>query len=260
VGQSHIAVVPAAGRAQRLPPSLRPKELIPIGTSHDANGVRPKLISEFLFDSLRVADVTDVYVIVAPDKQQIVEFYGSGARHGVRIAYVLQEVSRGMADAIDAAYPSTRDTTVLVGMPDTLFQPVDAFLQLKSFFDAGQADVALGVFPTETPSLLGPVMFDEAGRVFEVLEKPNPSPVANTWGIACWGPLFTEFLHAELAMWPLDTDEQPLGPIFHAAVDQGLRVRAMAFPTGTYIDVGTIEGLCTAQSAARQWSLDGLSR
>ena len=47
-----------------------------------------------------------------------------------------------------------------------------------------------GVFPVDNPEELGPVEMKE-DQVIRVLDKPNPSPVNNTWGIAAWSPKFT---------------------------------------------------------------------
>src|SRR5262249_11139644 len=137
---SDIGVVPAGGRATRLPGCPCSKELLPIG---------PKAVSEYLIDALVSAGVPRACVIIAPDKHDIVRFYGSGARHGIDLAYVCQEQATGMADAIDLAYPWLRDRTVFMGMPDTVFRPADAFARLREAYQRERADVALVVCPTD---------------------------------------------------------------------------------------------------------------
>ena len=248
----NIAIVPAAGEARRLPPGLRPKELLTVGEADGAGGRRPKAVSEYLFEALVAADVQRVCVVIAPEKRAVPEFYGSGAQHGVQITYISQQTPTGMAAAVNAAYAWIGNATVLMGMPDTIFRPVDAFSKLRLFFDREQADLVLGVFPTEEAGRLGPVLFDGWGAVSEVLEKPDACPVNNTWGIACWGAAFTEFLHSDLASWPRADGERHLGRVFHAAVEHGLRVRAVSFDDGMYIDVGTVTGLSAARRAVEQ--------
>jgi glucose-1-phosphate thymidylyltransferase len=244
-----IGIVPAAGRATRLPGCTGSKELLPIGETTTPNGRRPKAVSEYLVDALVAADVHRVCVVIAPDKHDILRYYGSGERHGVEIAYVCQETPTGMADAIDLAYPWIRDGTVFMGMPDTLFRPADAFAQLRPFYERERADLALVVCPTEEPTRLGPVMFDAAGRVREVMDKPAVAPHNNVWVVAMWGPAFTEFLHAQLAERPPSDGEVALGSIFQTGVERGLRVRALPFADGVYIDAGTMEGLQAARRA-----------
>ncbi len=243
-----IGIVPAAGKATRLPRAMCSKELLPIGEATGPDGRRPKAVSEYLFDALVAAGVHRVCVVIAPEKHDIVRFYGSGARHGVPIAYVCQEVPTGMADAINAAYPWIADATVLMGMPDTIVKPVDTLPKLRVFYEREHADLALAVAPTEEPGRLGPVSFDASGRVLEVLDKPDIPPHNKVWTVACWGATFTEFLHAYLAGRPPSQGEVALGSIFQVFVERGFRVRALPFDDGLYIDVGTMEGLRAAQS------------
>jgi glucose-1-phosphate thymidylyltransferase len=251
-----IAIVPAGGRALRLPLSLRPKELLPLNV-RPSNIQPPGVLSEYLFEALRVSGVKRVCVIVGPEKPEIARFYGCGERHGVEIEYVCQPVARGMADAIDAAYRIARDSTILVGMPDTIFQPIDAFGALRALVVDERVDVALAVFPTGEAHRLGPVLVDDRGIVHRVLDKPDIPPVANTWGLACWGPRFTELLHEHTRRWSCDIDagELALGMVFQRAVSTGMCVRAVSFPDGMYIDVGTPDGLC----AARRFFADRVS-
>jgi glucose-1-phosphate thymidylyltransferase len=263
VSRPVIGIVPAAGKATRLPRCMCSKELLPIGEATGLDGCRPKAVSEYLFDALVAADADRVCVVIAPEKHDILRFYGSGERHGVPIAYVCQEVPTGMADAIDAAYPWIGDATVLMGMPDTIFRPVDALAKLRVFYEQEHADLALAVAPTDEPGRLGPVLVDAGGRVLEVMDKPEAPPHNNVWVVACWGATFTEFLHSYLAARRPSHDvvsgfpstalgagsrtEVALGSIFQAFVERGSRVRALSFDDGFYIDAGTMEGLRAAQ-------------
>jgi glucose-1-phosphate thymidylyltransferase len=253
VAPVHIGIVPAAGRGTRLATTAT-KELLPVGTVADPlAGLRPRRVSEYVLESMTAAQVAQVILVISPGKQDVSRFYGAGDRHGVDITYCSQAHPTGMADAIDTAYPSTRNAIVLLGMPDTVFRPLDALAALRDFRERDDADLALGVFPTEEGGRLGPVRVDAGGVVVEVLDKPDCPPLSNTWGIACWGPAFTELLHAEAAAWPLSR-ELPLGAVFQSAVQHGFRVRALQFPGGAYFDVGTPGGLARARRAVAGWA------
>lgn len=251
-----IGIVPAAGRARRLAPCVCAKELLPIGETNGASGRRPKAVSEYLLDSMRAARVDRVLVVIAPEKHDIMRFYGSGGSHGVPIAYLCQEEPIGMASAIDIAYPWIGDATVLMGMPDTIVKPAESLAKLRALYEREGADLAVAVAPTDDPARLGPVTFDAAGRVLEILDKPEVPPHNRVWTCACWGASFTEFLHSYLAGrlarrsfsegGATSTSEVPLGSIFQAAVEDGMRVRALPFDDGIYIDIGTIDGLRAA--------------
>lgn len=242
-----IGIVPAAGKGTRLARSMCSKELLPVGEAASPAGHRPKAISEYLVDAMVGAGAGRVCMVIAPDKHDIVRFYGSGDAHGVPIAYVCQEVPTGMANAIDAAYPWLRGATVLMGMPDTIFTPADALAKLRMFYERERADLALAIFPTDEPDRLGPVQFDASGCVLEVMDKPEVAPHNKVWGVACWGSSLTDLLHDELSRRPPSQGELALGCLFQTAVERGLRVRALPFDDGIYVDAGTIEGLRAAQ-------------
>lgn len=247
--QSVIGIVPAAGRATRLNRCMCAKELLPVGEVERSDGRRLKAVSEYLIDAMVAAGADRVCIVISAEKHDIVRFYGSGRSTGVPIAYVCQDTPAGMADAIDGAYPWLRDATVMMGMPDTIVRPVDVLPKLRAFHDRQHADISLALTPTREPHRLGPVTCDSAGRVLEILDKPGTPPHNRVWTVACWEPRFTEFLHAHLAQRPPLSGEAVLGDVFQAAVDDGFCVRALWFPEGEYIDIGTLDGLRDAQRA-----------
>src|SRR5687767_6485169 len=90
-----IGIVPAAGRGTRLAGWAGSKELLPIGETLGPRGARPRAVSEHLIDAMKIARVDRICMVIAPDKQDLVRFYGSGDGHGVPIAYVCQDAPIG---------------------------------------------------------------------------------------------------------------------------------------------------------------------
>jgi glucose-1-phosphate thymidylyltransferase len=242
-----FGIVPAAGRATRLPNRAGSKELLPVGDVAHAGGRRLRAISEHLVDAMVDAGAERIYIVVAPDKRDIVEFYGRGERHGVAIEYVYQHDPTGMSDAIDLAFEPLRQATVLMGMPDTIVRPVSSLRMVRELLDRTGCDVALAVSPTDEPWRLGPVRVDAEGRVLEIMDKPPMAPHNRVWTVACWSPRFTGFLHRHLRQQPRVVAEAPLGLIMQAALEQDFAVRAMVFADGRYVDAGTIDGLAAAR-------------
>jgi glucose-1-phosphate thymidylyltransferase len=226
------------------------KELIPVGEVEGPAGARPKAISEYLIEAMVGAGAQRICMVIAPDKHDLVRFYGSGAAHRVPIGYICQESPTGMADAIDQAYPWLRDTTVLMGMPDTIVNPPDTLSRLRAFAERERADIALAIARTDEPGRLGPVLFEPDGVVIEIFDKPEVAPHDLVWTVACWSPAFTEYLHLHSSRRSSTADEAPLGLIFQAALQDGLRVRALPFAGGLYVDAGTMEGLRAARRLA----------
>jgi glucose-1-phosphate thymidylyltransferase len=248
--RSVIGVVPAAGRATRLNHCMCSKELLPVGEIDGLDGRRLKAVSEYLIDAMVGAGADRLCIVLNPDKHDIVKFYGSGRSSRVPIAYVCQDRSLGMADAIDSAYPWLRDATVLMGMPDTIVRPADALARLRALHDRERADISLAITPTREPHRLGPVTWEGNGRVVEILDKPETPPHNRVWTVACWEPRVTEYLHAHLRDSSTSSGEVALGDVFQAAVEDGFDVRALWLPDGEYIDIGTLDGLREAQRAA----------
>jgi glucose-1-phosphate thymidylyltransferase len=111
---------------------------------------------------------------------------------------------------------------------------------LVQTIEQDRLDLALGVFPTSIPEQLGPVCFDDEGRVYEVLDKPKNTELRNTWGMAVWSPAFGELLHDCVVR---NEHALVLSDTFDRAIKRGLRTRALWFETGSFIDVGTTKGL-----------------
>ncbi len=238
-------LLPAAGQGTRLAPFQSSKELLPVSfepVPELDGGIRPKIVSEYALESLVNADVRRCFVIIAPWKQELVTYFGSGGRYNMTIAYLYQEIARGVPPALDLAYPWVAEHNVVFTMPDTIFYPRNCLASLRQFFTETYADLALGVFPTDEAERFGPVL-SEGNSVVAVYDKCPEPPVQNTWGVAIWGPLFTSLLHSELDVQPEPDKEESLGSYFDLAVRAGLTVKALEFTEGSYLDVGTPQGL-----------------
>ena len=246
-----IALLPAAGRAARLGLTC-PKELLrlPLGLPGDApEETRP--ICEYALTVCAVAGAAQALVVVAPGKGELGETLGNGARLGLPLAYLVQPQPRGLPDVVRLAAPWLEGRPVLLALPDTIVTPVESLREVERERRVSGADLVLGVFGVDEPEHLGPVEVDDDGAVLRVLDKPARSPVRNSWGVASWSPRFTRFC----AEWAAARDGQPgepaLGHVFQAAVEQGLRVRAVRFEEHLLLDIGTPAGLSATWARLR---------
>jgi glucose-1-phosphate thymidylyltransferase len=237
-------VLPAAGLASRLHPFRYPKELLPVLYVPDEvhRRAQPILAAEYSLNAMRSARINRCLVVVAEWKTEIIRYLGDGSGLGIHLAYLHRATPKGLADAVDAAFDWLGNSHVLLALPDTIFYPFAAVAQVCKAAEEKGCDLVLGVFPTREPQQLGPVRFTADGSVLEVLDKPAQTDLYNTWGIAAWSPRFTEFLH-ECLRGQQGVAEQPLGHIFHRAVGANMRVRAVYFEGGEFIDVGRVEGI-----------------
>ena len=202
---------------------------------------------QFSLDLFRTAGVVHSYVVISNWKFEIIRIFGDGAQAGVSLSYILREVPRGLADAVDATSTWTADRSVCLVLPDVIIQPAGVLRQVCLDQLSSQADVVLGVFPKNTPEQFGPVSLLENGDVEAVFDKPKFSHLKNTWGVASWSPAFTTYLSDLLRR--TTEAELPLGRAFHNAIEDGLRVRAVQFAQGTFIDLGTPDAIASMVEA-----------
>ena len=248
-----IGLLPAGGKATRISPLPLSKELYPIGfRSLDGKShIRPKVVSHYLLEKMHLAGIEQAYFILKPGKWDIPGYFGDGSIFSIHLGYLIMGLPFGVPFTLDQAYPFVKNAIVALGFPDILFQPNDAYVKLLERLEASNADVVLGLFPTEQPQKAGMVDFDDSGKVRSIVEKPQVSNLRYMWGIAVWTPNFSEFLHNYLQEIQRDNNlsslpELPIGDVIQAAIAQGMNVEAEAFPQGTYLDIGTPDDLVRA--------------
>ena len=242
-----VGIIPAAGRAEGLLPLPIPKELFPIGyQDFEIDGVvhkRPKVISQYVVESMVAAGATRLVFVLGEGKHQIVEYYGGGTRFGVEIVYCYQERLTGMPGALAIARSLTDGQLVLFGMPDTIFEPAASYQELIRAHRERRCDLTLGLFPTQYPQKFGMVDFAEDGTIRRIVDKPAESDLAYMWGVAVWEDRFSDLLCAYVERHRGSERELLLGDVFSEAVASGLVVRAHPFREGAYRDIGTAEEL-----------------
>ena len=245
-----VGIVPAAGKGTRLAPFPCAKELFPIGFQpHTVRGIieqRPKVVSQYIIENMVEAGVNRILIIVGEGKQDVVEYYGDGSRFGCQIGYLFQERLDGMPSAINLAKPWIDDATVVFGMPDTIIRPTNAIKQLLEQHRDAEADLSLGLFPTDRPHKFGMVEIDNHCNVLSTIDKPQDSDLTHMWGTCCWSPAFTQLIDAFLRSQNVVQKETVLGDVFDEALKRKMRVKGYPCNTGRYIDIGTSDELNAA--------------
>lgn len=241
-----IGLIPAAGLATRLPNLPCSKEIYPIGTyTKFVEGQTieyPKPIILYLIERLKAAGVQKTFIITNKQKSDILTFLGDGNFINMQFSYLVQEENNGMPNALNLAFSWSKDSIFLFGMPDTIFFPENAFAALLDKFLETQADLTLGLFPTDKPSKFGMVKFDEQENLIRTIDKPQVTNLKYMWGIACWSNIFRTFMNTYIQDNPRK-DELVLGTVIQAAHDSGLHVNVLPFTGGEYFDIGTPEDL-----------------
>lgn len=162
-----VGVVPAAGRAERLP-SLK--------GSKEALIVRGRPLLEHLVERMRRAPCSELRVVTRPEKEDVIRLaVGLGAR-------VIERRPRTVAASILLGLDGlAAEDIALVGFPDTLWEPVDGYARLLRRLRP-PADVVLGLFEFAEPERSDVVEPAPAGVVRRVRSRPTRPSSNLVWG------------------------------------------------------------------------------
>jgi dTDP-glucose pyrophosphorylase len=226
-------IIPAAGNGTRIQPLAFSKELLPVGSRFDGATERPRAVSEYLIERMLQGGADKICFVISRWKFDILQYYG-GEIGNAAIAYMVQPEAKGLCDAIFRAVPFVDpEEPVLVGLPDTIWLPEDAFARLP------EDKLAFLTFPVSRPELFDAVVTDEAGRVREIQVKREGAESNWVWGAF---RMPGSVLHALHRLWRRRRErDEYIGTLVNAYLATG--GEAVAVPVGTaYVDVGTLGG------------------
>lgn len=226
-------IVPAAGVGSRIQPLAFSKELLPVGSRFDGATERPRAVSEYLVERMIVAGARQIAFVISPGKSDIISYYG-GAIGPAELCYVVQQEPAGLCDALFralAVIPESEE--VLVGLPDTVWFPVDGLTKLPN------GGLSFLCFPVERPELFDAVVADASGEVREIQVKKHGASSNWIWGAFKLTGALLRQLHA---LWlAREKKDAYVGTLVNAWLAQGGRARAI-FAGESYVDVGTLHG------------------
>lgn len=226
-------IIPAAGNGTRIQPLAFSKELLPVGSRFDGDTERPRAVSEYLIERMLQGGADKICFVISHWKFDILQYYG-GAIGNAAIAYMVQPEPKGLCDAIFRAVPFVDpEEPVLVGLPDTIWLPEDAFARLP------EDRLAFLTFPVSRPELFDAVVADGDGRVREIQVKREGAESNWVWGAF---RMPGTVLHALHGLWRRRRErDEYIGTLVNAYLAAG--GEAVAVPAGTaYVDVGTLGG------------------
>lgn len=220
-----IGVIPAAGYATRLQPLDCSKEMLPVAG-------RP--VIDYLVERMRAGGCAEIRIVTRPDKEDVIAYAREAGAKVVlgQPAHINESFAAGLAELAD-------DDIALLGFPDSLWEPLDGYLQLVRVVEAGN-DVALGLF--ETPGLVGTdfLELDESGTITHIAIKPTRPPSDWMWGAAA---------ARVRALRGIEQEEWPSGHM-NRLISEGKTPRGIRL-SSEYLDIGTPQSLQVL--AASRW-------
>ncbi len=212
-----VGVIPAAGYATRLQPLPCSKEMLPI------HG-RP--VMDHVIDRMHIAGCTQLRVVTRPEKEDVIA-------HAVELGatVVLAYPTTPSESFVAGMAGLAPDEIVLIGWPDTLWEPEDGYVPLVEAVEAGH-EIALGLFETPDLKRSDVLSFDDSGRITGIHIKPARPPSTWIWGCAA----------ARMrALTGLEREEWP-GSFFNSLCQNGINLYAVPL-SDAWLDIGTKEAL-----------------
>lgn len=159
-------IILAAGKGTRLYPMTRPvcKPLLP---------VYDKPLIYYSVSTLIEAGIREILVIVPPGEEHVFQaLLGDGSQWGVSIAYAVQLVPRGIADAMLVGAEFIGQDSVCLVLGDNIFYQEGFAAVLKQAVAHNHGATVFGYY-VEDPRPFGVVEFDGEGKALSIEEKPQ---------------------------------------------------------------------------------------
>ncbi len=236
-------IVPAAGIGSRIQPLAFSKELLPVGSRTENGNERPRAVSEYLVERMIKGGATKICFVVSPGKSDIFEYFG-GEIGPTTLCYTVQQTASGLCDAIFRALPFIDpNEVVMVGLPDTIWFPVDGFCALRD------DRLSFLVFPVDQPQFFDAVVADEQGHVQRIEVKQPRASSSWVWGAF---KMPGAVLHQLYELWRRrENRDEYIGTLVNAYLEEG--GEAFSVRAGeVYVDVGTLNGYREAMRVLAQ--------
>ncbi len=245
---AYVGLIPAAGTGSRLPDRKTAKEMLPAGPS--GAPVIGRLIQH-----MHAAGVSDITVVLRPQKRDLIEYLGDEKWHHIRFRLRFTQGTAGVPQTVALGLEGSKERNFVFGFPDILFRPKSVLPQMMKTLESGNADVVIGLFPAANPAKSDMVKTDEGGRVIDIEIKPVKTVLEQTWSLAVWRPAFTDYLSSLLQHDSVRVNrsadnphDQQMGQIFQLAMADGMTIKSTSFHNGASLDIGTPADFALAQS------------
>lgn len=165
--QEPVAVILAAGKGSRIYPlsASKPKPVLPVGN-------RPLLAHQLAL--VRSCGISNVFIVIGHRGYEVVSALGDGSEYGVRITYVEQPDTIGIAHALGTLEPAI-DAPFLLLLGDIYFV-TETLQPVVDDVVSGRVNATLVSKVEPDPAMVRrnfAILEDDRGLVRRVIEKPR---------------------------------------------------------------------------------------
>jgi dTDP-glucose pyrophosphorylase len=140
--------------------------------------VHGKPVLEHIIEGLRGAGLTNLLVVVGWRAQVVKDYFGDGAKLGVRIEYETQTVQDGTGRVVELARTFAGDDPFVLSYGDILVAP-ENYPRLCAAL--ANAEAVLTIKRSDDVSQGGAVFVNEKFELTDLREKPKPGEPTSPW-------------------------------------------------------------------------------
>jgi glucose-1-phosphate thymidylyltransferase len=198
-------------------------------------------MSQYALEDLREVGITDIAIVlgdIAPEK--VIEYYGDGAKFGVKVNYLRQAEPRGIAHAVGLAKDFVGDEPFIVYLGDNLLK--NGVKDLVKDFEDSRAAAQIALCHVRNPEAFGVAELKD-GKIVRLIEKPKvpPSDLALVGVYQFRSNVFSVFDSLK----PSGRGELEITEAIQELVNMGLEVRSQIV-SGWWKDTGKPEDILEA--------------
>ncbi|MHA1636552.1 MAG: bifunctional sugar-1-phosphate nucleotidylyltransferase/acetyltransferase [Candidatus Thorarchaeota archaeon] len=170
-------LVLTAGQGNRLRPltANRSKSMLMIAG-------RP--VIDYIFESLRENDITDIVVVVGHGREEIIDHFQHGTDIGLQIRYVIQHEQKGVEHAILSAKNELEDVDEFLLVNGDVLVEADMVRRTVVNHKTLESDVTMLVTLVPNPEQFGTVKIGKNGAVERLVEKGGPDRYVSNYAVA----------------------------------------------------------------------------
>lgn len=224
----------SGGKGTRLRPITHTsaKQLVPVAN-------RPVLF--YGLEAMRLAEITDVGIIVGDTHAEIRAAVRDGSRWDLRVEYIHQEAPLGLAHAVLCAEEYLGETPFVMYLGDNLI--LNGITDFVDRFRIKQPNSMILLAHVKHPEQFGVAELDSAGMVVRLVEKPK-EPKSDLALVGVY--LFDHnIFQACKSIRPSGRNELEITDAIQWLIDQGFQVDAHIID-GWWKDTGKIEDMLEA--------------